>query len=225
MGLKKLGAVVVAVLAVGGLFASVALAQQWCVNGVKLASGSSLAATAKTTSTIVLVSKLFGSSLKLTATGLEAKEGKIVQTGSGTSGVSTLTGKLVFTGIIVDEPEGCKSPGTIETTALVGTARMGITEATKENVYVKVVPKEGEVFTTFKITECAAAGSYQIKGSVFVKANNPTGTAAVTQGGTTSGAINSSQGGALTLGKEAATLDGTIDITLASGAPWALTAE
>jgi hypothetical protein len=225
MAFTKLGAAMVAALATGALFASVAQAQQWDISGAKLASGSSAAASAKTTSVQSLSAKLLGSPFRIVSSGLESREAKIVQTGSGASGVSALVGKLVFTGLTVNEPAGCKTTGTIETVPLTGTAQMGNTEATKESVYVNVAPTSGEVVATFKIMECAIAGSYQLKGNFYLKANNPTGTTAVTQGGVTSGAINSSQGGALTIGKEAATLESSIDITLASGQQFALTKE
>jgi hypothetical protein len=220
---KKLGAVMVAVLAMGALFASVSQAQQWDVAGAKLASGATAAATASTSTTGVLESKVLGSPFKLTSSKLSSKNGLIKQTGTGASGVSTLTGTLVFENVVVDEPAGCKSAN-IETVPLTGTAQMGNTEATKEGVYVKILPTSGEVFATIKLTECGAAGSYQAKGSVYVKATNPTGTAATSQEGTTSGTINSSQGGALTLGKEPATLTGNINIAV-GGSTFALTKE
>jgi len=71
---------------------------------------------------------------------------------------------------------------------------------------------------TIKLTGCAVEGSYQLKGTLYGKNTNGTGVLAVRQGITFTGAINSSQGGTLTLGKEAATFEGGFSIGLTSGA-------
>src|ERR1044072_8075792 len=87
-----------------------------------------------------------------------------------------------FTSVTVDEPAGCKVPGnTLTTVPLTATAAMGNTEATRENVYLQVVSTSGEAWSTFKVTECFAAGTYQFGGVLYLKATNPTGTAAVWQ--------------------------------------------
>jgi hypothetical protein len=224
MALKKLGVAMLAVFAMCAIVASTSQAQQWKIAGSNLTTSDT--ATASTSTTGVITSKILGSPFKLTWTKLSSKEGKITQTGSGATGVSKLTGTLLFENVTFDEPAGCKSSGTIETVPLTGTAQMGNTEATKSNVYVKVAPTSGEVFGTFKVSECAPAGSYQFKGSFYVKAANPTGTEKVVQEGATSGAITSSQGGAVTIGKEPATLEGNILVALSgtnAGRVWGLT--
>jgi hypothetical protein len=153
-----------------------------------------------------------GVHFNVTATEIEGVETVAVENGN----LAQLTGKLKFTGVSVSEPVHCKSASSIETAALTGTFQMGDTEATSGGLYVKFVPTSGEVLLTIKLEGegCTAAGSYQLKGTLYAKAANSTGTFAVWQGLSFSKAINSSQGGALLIGKEAASLEAGIKIGL-----------
>lgn len=220
MILKKLGVAMLAALVLSAVVAGTSQAAMWNASGTGTwASGNTTPAWAKVGAKgNTLTSKILGSPFKITSSAISAEEGKITQSGSS----ALLTGKLVFEGLTVVEPAGCKTTETIKSTALIGTAQMGNTEATTENVYVRIAPASGEVIATIPLSGCAAAGSYQVKGVDYIKAVNPTGTAAEWQEAVSSGAINSSQGGALTLGKEAATLEGTIQVALLSATSYSL---
>ena len=219
MKFKKLGVALLATLALSAVIASASQAAMWNSSTIGTwGSGQSGTASAVNTTTGTLTSKVLGSPFKITSSKLSSEEGKLTQTASA----AQLTGKLIFGGLTVVEPSGCKTTETIKTTSLVGTAQMGNTEATKEFVYVKLAPASGEVFATITLSGCAAAGSYQAKGTDYVKAANATGVAATSQEGTTSGEINASQGGELKLGPEKATLEGSLKVSLASGESFSL---
>jgi hypothetical protein len=228
MILKKLGAALLATVALSALFASVSQAQIWEVGTTKFTSGQTEAVKTEQIGTAKFTSTVLGETLELTGTGVEAIEGKLTQTGTGATGVAGATGKLKFTGVTVMLPVGCVSATSIETTALTAVAAMGNTVATENSVYVKFTPTSGTVFATIKLTECAAAGSYQVKGNLYAKAVNATGVLGKAQRIDSSGAINESQGGALTLGTNVATLEGSINVLLNGGnvnGEWRLTKE
>jgi hypothetical protein len=219
---RKLGVgLLLCIAASGAISVSTSQAATWEYLGTRFYVGLSEPVSVSLTGPLIATSKVLGSPFKLTGTGVEGVETKAVQ---GTT--AETSGKLKFTGLTVDEPAGCKTPGTLETTALHGVAQMGNTAETSESVYLKLAPASGEVLATIKLTECAAAGSYQLKGVLFSKAVNPTGTGASKQGFNTSTAINASQGGAVTLGKEAAAIEWALDLTLTApvfDAEWRLT--
>lgn len=222
MNLKKLGVAMLAALALSAVVVSTSQAAMWNSSGIGTwASGTTKEGKGrlKSGTTGVLVSKVLGSPFKLTFGAFEVTDTTFSQLFSA---AGHNTGRWIFLIIVIHEPLGCKISGTLETTALSGTAQMGNTEATKASVYTKFVPTSGEVLATIKLAECAAAGSYQLKGTLYLKSTNPTGTAAVWQEAVTSGAINASQGGALTLGKEPATLEGAFESALTSGESYSL---
>jgi hypothetical protein len=74
-------------------------------------------------------------------------------------------------------------------------------------------PKGTTELTTVELVDgsgsCSIAGPYEVKGEVFVRSNNATGTYAASQTVTASGAINAEGGGSLTFGAEPAELNGT----------------
>ena len=207
MALKKLGAALLAVLALGALITTSSEAMTLKAGGSKFANGQQEAFKIAEIGKGELTTKILGSTFKKTNTGLELIEGKLVQNGSTVEG----TGKLRLNGVTLDEPAGCKVSSTLETVPARGVVAHGNTEATKSQLYMKFTPVSGEVFMTIKITECAVAGSYQLKGSLYGKFVNPTGVEAVNQQIAFSAAINASQGGALTFGKEPAVLTATVE--------------
>jgi hypothetical protein len=210
MSAKKFGVgLLLCIAASGAMSVSTSNAATWEYLGTRFYIGLSEPVSVSVTGPYIFTSKVLGSPFKLTGTGVEGVEAKVVQ-----GSTAETSGKLKLTGITIDEPAGCKLSGSIETTSLHGVAQMGNTAATSNNVYLKLAPSAGEVLATIKLTECAAAGSYQLKGVLFMKATNPTGVGAVKQGFSSSSEINSSQGGAITLGKEPATLEWEIDFTL-----------
>jgi hypothetical protein len=222
MILKKLGVAILAALALSAVVTGTSQAAMWNSSGVGTwASGTSKPAKGrlKAGTTGVLVSKVLGSPFKITFEVFETFETTLIQ---NFLFAQHTTARWRFVSITIDEPVGCKVSGAVETNPLTGTAQMGNTEATKGSVYEKFAPSSGEVLSTIKLTECAAAGSYQLKGTLYLKGTNPTGTAAVWQEAVTSGEINSSQGGALTLGKEAATLTGAFETALTSEEKYSL---
>lgn len=215
MILKKTVAVLLAALGFSAVIAGSAQAM-YAVTTTTEPPGWNNPAAAVVTGPPILGGTLGGGvHFNVTATEIEGVETVAVENGTQ----AQLTGKLKLTEVSVSEPVGCKSASSIETVPLTGTFQMGDTEATSGGLYVKFAPTSGEVLMTIKLEgeKCTVAGSYQLKGTFYAKVANSTGTFAVWQGLSFSKAINSSQGGALLVGKEAATLEGGIKIGLTGG--------
>jgi hypothetical protein len=219
MRLKKLGAALVVVAALGAVLASSALAAatqvpaQWWVgeapeNPLSEPESVEVEAGAKggtfTTEVGKVKYKLHSSKVSCVGCSIENSGGHAIGSGS-----------LKFEEVTVEEPTGCSVAGTIETAALSVSADWMIGSAN----YVKFVPSAGESteFATVKITGCALATTLVPKGSVFVQSQNATGTQAKTQEVHSSEAINATAGGNLHVGTKNAVLTADATFTLASG--------
>ncbi|MGH2938701.1 MAG: hypothetical protein ACRDPE_11350 [Solirubrobacterales bacterium] len=230
MKLRKFGLALVVVSALAAVMASSAFAaattgkSQWYVGGAKLANGASKNVTCKSTGNLTLEGTVLGLKTKLTATGVECLESVIKQEGTGASGMAIDSGKLRFTGVTVDEPEGCSVTGGTLTTEKLNT----FVQMDGTKVYDKFQPASGETFVKIPITGCAIAGTIPVTGTDFGLAthtnakgetiNNLTGEEFASQMLTFSGTINTEAGGALKLGGNTATLTGTADNELEGGA-------
>jgi hypothetical protein len=163
-------------------------------------------------------------SIDLTATGVECIECFITNekvTSNTTTAVAMGKGKIKFTGVTAMEPEGC----TVRNKNATGT--IGVVETTPIFVHADFM-HEGKAFqqwfpqsgagTTFATIyieggKCEAIeGPYNVTGSVFSEAKNPTSTFATTQEIVFSQAIQETAAGTtggLSLGTNAAQLTGT----------------
>jgi len=113
------------------------------------------------------------------------------------------SGEIQFTGLTVKQPAGCKTSSSITTKSLETQVMMeGAT------VYSRFRPSSGTVLANLSLTECAAEGTYPLKGTMFGRFPNSTGVLAAEQNWSFSSTINATAGGALTLGFEPATLTG-----------------
>jgi len=216
MSVKRLGIALVASLALAAVFASSAFATAtttksfWREAGTKLSSGTTKAVKCSAAENFILKGTVAGAETEIKATTLECPSGDVIKQ-EGEQAIAT--GTLKFSGLTVLKPSGCKTNASITTKPLTAKTFM---EGT--TTYERFAPTEGEVFANVPLTECAAEGTYPAKGNVFGQAGNPTGTEAVNQPLTFSGAINTTAGGALTLGTNAATISGKANNELGSGA-------
>ena len=206
MRARKLGVVLVAVLAMTAVAASAANASEWYIGATKLSGSESVKVEASEKFT--LESQVLGANFKFTATTLECEGCTISNPGAKSAG------KLSFTGLTVDEPAGCSVASPITTNALVDEVIMDPSGG--EATFDKFTPAEGTTFVNIKITGCAAAGTYPVKGTVTGRSNN-TGVAAVKQPLTFSAAEQTTGGGSLIFWSKAATLTGKT-LTNLSGA-------
>jgi hypothetical protein len=221
MSIKKLGLALVVVVAFAGIMASSAFATataskgHWVVGGAKL-SGSKTVTCAKATgaANFVLAGKVLGTPVELQATGVECVESTISNPGE----FAVDAGKLKFTGVTVTNPVGCSTTSTLTTAALSTQVYMEGTTS-----YDRFAPTSGTTFVNVPLTGCAAAGSYPVKGTDFGRSPNLTGVEKEHQKLEFSGAINTTAGGGLTLGTEAATLSGEAENTLSPAALFAAT--
>jgi hypothetical protein len=227
MRLKKLGAALFVVAALGAVLASSAFAGSdthdvlWYTG---TAPGTVLTGSEEMSSTIVGASATFSTTVGSTpyvleSTGIECVGCKIENSG----GVAVGSGHLKFKGVTVKEPAGCSVASEIETTALSVTADWmpseivieGGKEVTKAKEtgpsYIKFTPTAGETteFAQVVISGCALATTLVPKGSVFVESANATGTQAVEQEVHSSAAINTAAGGSLKVGTKTASLTGS----------------
>ena len=197
MRARNFGVVLVAVLAMTAVAASAANASEWYIGATKLSGSESVKL--KAAEKFTLESKVLGANFRFTATTLECEGCTISNPGAKSAGV------LSFSGISVDEPTGCSVASPIRTNALVDEVIMNPSGG--EATFDKFTPAEGTTFVTIKITGCAAAGSYPLKGSFTGRTNN-TGVAAVEQPITFNAAEQATGGGILTWGPQPANLTG-----------------
>jgi hypothetical protein len=211
--LKVLGLTVVAALAITAFAsASASAAGTWKVEGTALtegtANGVGVNAALETGSTATLKGKLLGQEFVLTSTVLSSSGGLIYQEGGAKD-----EGVLEFSGLTVDKPSPtCAVESPIKTKQL----KSELVDNGSANAYDKFFPAEGEVFATLKISGCAVAGSYNVKGTVYGKGNTWS-TEVASQPLTFTPAINTELGGALTLGTSPAELTMNGVNTLTSG--------
>jgi len=218
MSVKRLGIALVASLALAAVFAGSAFATAtttksfWREAGTKLSSGTTKAAKCSAAENFILRGTIAGAEAEIKATTLECPSGDVIKQ-EGEQAIAT--GTLKLSGLTVVKPAGCKTNASITTKALTAKTFM---EGT--TVYTKIQPTTETTFANVPLTECAAEGTYPVKGSVFGKASSSTGTEAQLVPSTFSGAINSTAGGSLTLGTSPATISGVANNELVSGAKY-----
>ncbi len=210
MRLKKLGAALFVVAALGAVLVSSALAAA-VTEDVKWYTGTApeaeLTGVETMSSTAVgpatFTTEVGTTEYVLESTGIECVSCHIENTG----GTAVGSGHLRFKGVTVKKPAGCSVASEIETTTLSVQADWMI--GTKN--YIKFVPEAGETkeFAEVAITGCALATTLIPKGSVFVESANKTGIQEVEQEVHSSAVINALAGGSLKVGTKAASLAGS----------------
>ena len=220
MRLKKLGAALVVVAALGAVLASSAFAAatttdvKWYTGaspGTEL-SGSAEAKTSQVGSS-TFETTVSGVAIKLHSTNTECVECKIENSG----GTAVGSGKAKFTGVTVQEPATCSVASSITTTKLTWKADYMIGTVN----YILFEPAAGSTtaMATIELTgaSCPIKTAIVPKGTVFVKMQNTTGTQAAEQKVNLSAAINTTAGGTLHVGEEPASMSAVTANRLASG--------
>jgi hypothetical protein len=213
--IKVIGLAVMAALAISAFASATASAHQWTIEGETLskikgegtANGTGVTASAMTPFT--LTGTVLGKKFVLTSTTLVADEAIIFQEGNVAKDEETLT----FSGLTVDEPAGCSVESPITTKRVTSTV---ITHTGNNHVFTTFKPEEGEVFATIKVSGCAIAGSYNVKGEVGAEGDE-WGVETVDQPLKFSNAIQTTLGLSLLLGTSAAELTGEATVTLTGG--------
>ncbi len=229
MSLKNLGVAMMAVLALGAVFATSAFAgtvntnkASWTTgttpnaNTIPTGKANGLAIKCRKTAaspTFVFTSTAAGFPVKLTATGVECPSATIYNEVVSTVPHAKATGKIKFTGVTVDEPAGCKTPATQETNLLEGEVLMVNGGA---NPFFKFQPDTGVAnFITLALEECAAEGKYPVKGYTYCESTNATEVHSEQQE-CTDNATTAAQS-ALTLGPNPAAISGEITAERTAG--------
>jgi hypothetical protein len=204
--LKVLGLAVMAALAISALASvTAASASTWTVEGGTVPQ--EVSATLKEGTTAKLEGTLLGQEFILTASALssmawegEAGDAVIYQEGA----VAKAKGRLSFSGLTVHKPATCTVTSPIVTKNL--TAEV-VDHTGSGNGFVKFTPETGAgtTFANIVVKGCPVAGTYPVKGTVYGE-GNAWGTMATSQPLNFSPAINTTLGGSLTLGVNAAKL-------------------
>ncbi|HTT94811.1 MAG TPA: hypothetical protein VMF55_09065 [Solirubrobacterales bacterium] len=198
---------------------------QWYISGKALAVGSGKSVNCvigehNAEKKVVLTTTVGKVALKLTATGIACPGGEIEEEEpNGVKMAVAQATSITFTGVSVSEPANCSTSAKLITEPLEAFVQMEKGSATK--AFVKFAPKNGSLFIKIPITgeNCAIANpEYEIKGTVYGEAVNPTGTGATEQPVTFSEAIQNTAGGALTFGSKPAQLTGRAIFTNLNGA-------
>lgn len=204
---RAVGLVVVAAMAFSAVAAGSASALTWYTRSPETAftNGQEETVTPSATSGFVLEGSVGSTPLKIEASTLTGESTKIKQSGS----VAADSGRLIFKNLTVKEPATCTAPTEIKTTELKSelVPVAGLTSGLAD----KFLPVSGELFTTFKLGgSCAIAGTIiQVKTTKGVFGEtNAVGVYATSQKLVFSPAINSTAGGNLFTGANAAKLSG-----------------
>jgi hypothetical protein len=216
MRLKKLGAALVVVAALGAVLASGALAAATTSDATWRtgASGTVLSGSAGIASEQVgestFATTVSGQAVELHSTNIEC-EGCTIENSGGTA---VGAGKLVFTGVTVAKPAGCSVASTITTKALKVKADYMI----ETQNYILFEPSAGTEtgFATIELTglSCPIGAAIVPKGTLFTQSTWRTGFYTDEQEVESSSLDNGIAGGSLHVGTEAATLTGRVAFML-----------
>ncbi len=235
MSLKRLGIAMMAVLALGAVFATSAFAgtpttrkASWTTGTTKNANtiptgkGNAKAIKCRKTAAspnFTLTVTIAGLPVEFTASGVECVNATIYNEVVGGVPHAKATGKVKFTGVKIVKPEGCKTPATVETNLLEGEVLMvesgGVVSP---KPFFKSAPDAAAGvtnFTTLKIEECVLEGNYPIKGFTYCEGTNATEVHSEQQE-CTDNATTAAQS-ALTLGPSPAVFKGEITAELTAG--------
>lgn len=182
-------------------FVPAAANAEWFVEGSKLSGSASIGAEASGTS--ALESTVLGSPLKMTFTGWNCSGCVISNPGN------EFAGKLQLTGLSIVSPAGCTTASSITTNPLAGSVIMHPSGGTV--TFMKLTAASGITIFQLKISGCAAAGTYNLTGTLTCQNANPTGVQATVQSMTCGPSAQTTGGAAITLGPNVATLPGAID--------------
>lgn len=216
MSLRKLGAVLLAVLAIGVVTASSAFAAPSTIKGYWLVKGATPSPSAsvkcsKASEKISLKGTIAGVSTSITATGVECPTGSKIENATVEQAEMAIgSGTLKLTGVTLMEPAGCGIAETITTESLATKLEMD-----GESIYDRIAPATGTRLASFKITGCAIAGTYPLTGFVRGLLANKTGVEKANQVikfNSTSNAFSE-----LKLAGNTATLEGETNNELVSG--------
>jgi hypothetical protein len=226
MRLKKLGVILIAVVALGAIAvgsasaAATTTAAKWYTGstspGTEVTTPQTITLGTKSGTTSTLESKI-GKSLtpvKISSTSSSCSECKIENKEvTGNPGkVAYGHGSITFRGLTVSEPAHCKVAGGAVTSEplVVHADFMNGTRAVQQFIPVAGLT---EPFATFELENnggtCAVAGLYAVTGTLFTTGVNNTNVFASAQEAEISAAIETANGGGLFIGSQPAVLTGT----------------
>lgn len=193
----------------------------WEIGETLLVGSEGLKCSIKSTN-FKLVTSIFGAEVELQAKGLSCPEATI--TNEKVEGVSmaVASGKLIFTGMSVVKPAGCKTPETLTTELIKSKIDMHLENGVPTGRLITTTePVTGTKLASVKITECAIAGTYVIAGKTVGESTVETGQLAKNIPVIFNAATNAA--GAMTLGGFAVTITGEANRELTSGKEFRVT--
>ncbi len=237
MNLKRLSLAVLVVLVLGAVGATSALAgtavtrkASWTTGTTKNANtiptgkANAKAINCRKTAgseNFALTGTVAGSEAEITASGIECVGMSIFNENVSGVPMAFLTGKLKLTGVKAVKPAGCKTPATLETKLLTGVVQMDANVTQKIFVKWEPDPVAGETsFASVKIEECAAEGTYPVKGASYCELTNQTEVHATVQ--ECNSGLTTALMSFLTWGPSPAKLAGEITFELTAGGAFGL---
>lgn len=197
----------------------------WEANGLKFTNAQSEAhSTQLKSKKLTLQGKILETPVKISATGIECVECKIVQIGAGKTGAANGSGTYRLTGLTVEEPLGCKIATTL-TTNLLERSYLERTEWTLTDLHAS--GSETGTLATFKLESCAAEGSFKLAGVLAGKTVR-FGIFTVAPTTSFSSSFQAEEGKSLTFAGKPATISGEIAdelLGLNAGKSWGISAE
>ncbi len=241
MSIKKLVAVMVAVVALTAVAASSASAAvetkaaEWYTGaspGTTLAGDLAATLTGEGT----LESKVAETPVALKSTELECVGCQITnaEVTSKAGKVAIGKGQIRFKNVVVETPANCtaqginadgtfEAVGTITTRPLVIHADFMDTNTGNQKDFAQFLPVTGSIFAGVHLagTSCGVAGNYNVTGSVFSESVNATNIQATTQKAEFNKEVQATTGASLKFGANAATLTGSATFA-AGGTPFGI---
>lgn len=227
MNRRKFGVLFLALIAISAIAASSASAGNFEESGsaayIGPAPGTKLTTTRVLKTEVVsealmqMTTTIGGTPIKTAATGYSCLECTIENSGANAVGA----GKLEATGVHMVEPAKCEDGPTIISNKVK--AVLGMKKGSSTIATIKFEPASGTTFETAKISGCAIAGSYIVKGVVYAEVVNFTGVFAKNQRLRFSPAIQTDAGeeGSLRFGANPAFITAEAQGSLEGGVEWA----
>jgi hypothetical protein len=173
------------------------------------------------TENFIIKGTLLGAETEIRASGIECSAMTIFNETTSGVNMAKLTGRFTLTGVKVAKPSGCTvSSEMVQTNPITGDVVMDSAVSAQSYLKFEADPLMSEKWADIKISGCAIAGTYPLKGTSYCLLTNQTGVNSNVQ----ECAHNFTTGlmGSWLLGGKPATFSGEITFQLVNGAVFGL---
>jgi hypothetical protein len=221
MKLMRLGLASTALLALAAVLSSSAFAtpvtkkSSWLAGSTRLTAATNFACSKRGASNFVLKGTVLGAETEVVATGVECFVNPSISN-TVVEGTNMAVGneRFDFAAVSIVKPAGCSTEFHLMTETLKN--RLEMDTSVSGRSFLSFEPT-GEKISSLKISGCAIAGTYPIKGATYGRMVNATGTSAFVQPIVFDSETNGFS--ALTLAGKPATLTGELNIEFFTSSP------